>query len=130
MLTASDGGRPGVAERPFPNDRRKTPDRRGSWRGGRRDSDWIIRPPGALRRFDSLQRRVIQIGKWRIRIPFTSTTREVHPLVGLWALAILGALTFGAARTNYILIEVLYRRVATPVDQQPTPAHNRVPLHT
>jgi hypothetical protein len=29
-------------------DRRVLPDRREKWRGGRRDSDWIERPPGAL----------------------------------------------------------------------------------
>ncbi|HSC27967.1 MAG TPA: hypothetical protein VLD67_11875 [Vicinamibacterales bacterium] len=28
-------------------DRRKGPDRRTAWRGGRRDSDWLNRPPGA-----------------------------------------------------------------------------------
>lgn len=32
-------------------DRRQQPDRRATWRGGRRDSDWISRPPGALARF-------------------------------------------------------------------------------
>lgn len=130
MLSPSDSGRPGVAERPFPNDRRKTPDRRGSWRGGRRDSDWITRPPGALRRFDSLQRRVVQVGVWRVPVPFTSTTRQVHPFLGLWALLIVGTLTFGAAKTNYILIEALYDRVATPVDQRPTSADDRIPLDT
>jgi hypothetical protein len=31
-------------------DRRKSPDRRAVWRGGRRDADWIHRPPGALSR--------------------------------------------------------------------------------
>jgi|APDOM4702015191_1054821.scaffolds.fasta_scaffold247017_2 hypothetical protein len=29
-------------------DRRRAPDRRGGWRGGRRDTDWLSRPPGAL----------------------------------------------------------------------------------
>jgi hypothetical protein len=33
-------------------DRRRTPDRRTAWRGGRRDSDWINRPPGALARLE------------------------------------------------------------------------------
>ncbi|HXW04119.1 MAG TPA: hypothetical protein VD833_02725 [Vicinamibacterales bacterium] len=28
-------------------DRRRNPDRRALWRGGRRDSDWTERPPGA-----------------------------------------------------------------------------------
>jgi hypothetical protein len=31
-------------------DRRRTPDRRAAWRGGRRDADWLQRPPGALAR--------------------------------------------------------------------------------
>jgi hypothetical protein len=34
----------------FVVDRRRTPDRRTVWRGGRRDSDWISRPPGAWAR--------------------------------------------------------------------------------
>jgi hypothetical protein len=32
----------------FAVDRRNGSDRRGPWRGGRRDSDWINRPQGAL----------------------------------------------------------------------------------
>jgi hypothetical protein len=32
-------------------ERRRTPDRRAVWRGGRRDSDWINRPPSALDTF-------------------------------------------------------------------------------
>jgi hypothetical protein len=31
-------------------ERRRRPDRRRTWRGGRRDSDWINRPPGVLSR--------------------------------------------------------------------------------
>ena len=38
-------------------DRRKTPDRRTIWRGGRRDSDWHDRPDGALGRFAAEQAR-------------------------------------------------------------------------
>jgi hypothetical protein len=38
---------------PFIVERRRSPDRRTVWRGGRRDSDWINRPPGAL---DRMQR--------------------------------------------------------------------------
>ena len=34
----------------FGLERRKRPDRREVWRGGRRDSDWLNRPPGALDR--------------------------------------------------------------------------------
>jgi hypothetical protein len=33
----------------FAVDRRRTPDRRGRWRGGRRDTDWTLnRPAGVL----------------------------------------------------------------------------------
>ena len=35
---------------PFLMDRRRAPDRRVEWRGGRRDSDWHTRPPGAWAR--------------------------------------------------------------------------------
>jgi hypothetical protein len=28
-------------------ERRRQPDRRTTWRGGRRDTDWMNRPPGA-----------------------------------------------------------------------------------
>ena len=31
-------------------ERRRQPDRRTVWRGGRRDTDWINRPPGAWER--------------------------------------------------------------------------------
>jgi hypothetical protein len=41
----------------FTYDRRRSPDRRDSWRGGRRDSDWINRPPGAWDRFQKRQQR-------------------------------------------------------------------------
>ena len=33
-------------------ERRKNPDRRITWRGGRRDSDWLNRLPGALAKLD------------------------------------------------------------------------------
>jgi hypothetical protein len=33
-------------------DRRRTPDRRAVWRGGRRDSDWVNRPLGGLDRLE------------------------------------------------------------------------------
>ncbi len=36
-------------------DRRRNPDRRAVWRGGRRDSDWINRPPDALARLEAKQ---------------------------------------------------------------------------
>jgi hypothetical protein len=35
---------------PFLMDRRRTPERRTIWRGGRRDSDWRNRPLGAWNR--------------------------------------------------------------------------------
>ena len=37
-------------------DRRKNPDRRTTWRGGRRDSDWTNRPPDALTRLEAAQK--------------------------------------------------------------------------
>jgi hypothetical protein len=37
-------------------DRRRTPDRRKEWRGGRRDTDWINRPPDSLARLQAAQR--------------------------------------------------------------------------
>jgi hypothetical protein len=43
-------------------DRRGSPDRRLTWRGGRRDSDWMSRPPGALER---LERCVPKLSVWR-----------------------------------------------------------------
>jgi len=48
---------------PLAVDRRRMPDRRTEWRGGRRDSDWINRPPGALARFESA--RPSPGGRWR-----------------------------------------------------------------
>jgi hypothetical protein len=49
VLDASDI--PGPAA---PIDRRRTADRRTVWRGGRRDSDWVNRPPDA---WQNLERR-------------------------------------------------------------------------
>jgi hypothetical protein len=37
-------------------DRRRNPDRRAQWRGGRRDSDWTNRPPDALARLEAADR--------------------------------------------------------------------------
>jgi len=37
---------------PIVFERRKNPDRRTEWRGGRRDSDWTNRPPDALERLE------------------------------------------------------------------------------
>jgi hypothetical protein len=102
-------------------DRRKSPDRRSTWRGGRRDSDWIDRPPGALHRFERLQRRVVQVGRWRIAVPFTGSARRVHPFLGLWALAIVAVLTFAVARTNFVLLGVLFERIAPNSPQRSAP---------
>jgi len=102
-------------------DRRKSPDRRSTWRGGRRDSDWIHRPPGALRRFEQLQRRVVQVGKWRIPVPFTGSARRVHPFLGLWALTIVAVLTFAVARTNFLLLGVLFQSIAPDTPQRSAP---------
>ena len=38
-------------------ERRRSPDRRTTWRGGRRDSDWQDRPLGALDRLEAAARR-------------------------------------------------------------------------
>jgi hypothetical protein len=103
-------------------DRRKSPDRRKTWRGGRRDSDWLHRPPGALRRFEKLQRRVVQVGKWRVPVPFTGSGRRVHPFLGLWALAIAAILTFAVARTNFVLLQVLFERMAPDSPPRSAPA--------
>jgi hypothetical protein len=42
-------------------DRRCNPDRRTVWRGGRRDSDWTNRPPGAWERLDAESRPVVRL---------------------------------------------------------------------
>ena len=42
-------------------DRRRTPDRRAIWRGGRRDSDWLNRPIGGLGRLE----RETKLSAWR-----------------------------------------------------------------
>ena len=46
-------------------DRRRCPDRRMAWRGGRRDADWINRPPGVLARAERSQRRRVAWQQWR-----------------------------------------------------------------
>jgi hypothetical protein len=54
---------------PFPDRRRATSDRRGEWRGGRRDSDWLTRPAGAQIRLElpplplSMWRRLFSFGR-------------------------------------------------------------------
>lgn len=42
-------------------ERRRTRDRRKVWRGGRRDSDWVNRPTGALDRLE----REATVSAWR-----------------------------------------------------------------
>ena len=45
-------------------ERRHTQDRRETWRGGRRDSDWTSRPPGAL---TDMKRRLLRgstLARW------------------------------------------------------------------
>ena len=37
-------------------ERRRTPDRRKEWRGGRRDSDWVNRPLDSLARLEARRR--------------------------------------------------------------------------
>jgi len=51
-------------------DRRKTPDRRKEWRGGRRDTDWINRPPDALAKLAARQSK--------------STLRKIFSVLHLW----------------------------------------------
>jgi hypothetical protein len=64
---------------PFIMDRRRTPDRRATWRGGRRDTDWQHRPPGtwdrvATQAWDS-EARTARLGtppgplaRWRLAL--------------------------------------------------------------
>jgi len=52
-------------------ERRQTPDRRETWRGGRRDSDWISRPPGALT-------------EWQLRTPTPARWRSLLTMLHLW----------------------------------------------
>jgi len=51
-------------------DRRLSPDRRTTWRGGRRDSDWVNRPPGSLARMQRSERA----GAWRRWLTTARTT--------------------------------------------------------
>ncbi len=55
---------------PFPPalDRRRTPDRRAVWRGGRRDSDWVNRPLGAMDRFAAEHSAQQARAAWKRRI--------------------------------------------------------------
>ena len=130
MATTDHRGSQSALEPPtFMYDRRKSPDRRDSWRGGRRDSDWISRPPGALRRFEKLQRRAVRFGKWRVPLPFTGSGRRVHPFLGLWGLLIVAVLTFSAARTNQVLLEVLFEIVTRPPNQQPLSADDGIVMN-
>jgi len=57
-------------------DRRRNQDRRQTWRGGRRDSDWVRRPPGALERLDHPAPKA---SAWRRWLP--ELTRNPQPKV-------------------------------------------------
>jgi hypothetical protein len=52
-------------------DRRRLPDRRSQWRGGRRDSDWQSRPAGALALLTATERE-------------TSLLRRMLAAINLW----------------------------------------------
>jgi hypothetical protein len=54
---------PDVPAAPVLMDRRKTPDRRIEWRGGRRDSDWVNRPLDAWPTMEAKQRRLTALRK-------------------------------------------------------------------
>jgi hypothetical protein len=47
-------------------DRRHLPDRRGWWRGGRRNTDWMSRPIGAWRH---LEQRLSPWRQWISKLP-------------------------------------------------------------
>jgi hypothetical protein len=51
-------------------ERRHEPDRRTSWRGGRRNTDWTNRPPGA---WAQLERQQSSWHYWFARLPFRDT---------------------------------------------------------
>jgi len=45
-------------------DRRRTPDRRTVWRGGRRDSDWTINRPQGVLALEPDTQRVNVLRRW------------------------------------------------------------------
>jgi hypothetical protein len=47
-------------------ERRHQPDRRRFWRGGRRNSDWTMRPPGAWRH---MERQLAPWRQWIAKLP-------------------------------------------------------------
>ena len=60
---------------PFVLDRRRTPDRRSTWRGGRRDSDWLNRPPhAALEGIES--DTAVSTGSWRTLLHSLHLSRD------------------------------------------------------
>ena len=60
----------------FVADRRRTPDRRTPWRGGRRDTDWTVnRPSGVLDRLASS--RTEWFAPWRRWVP-TRDSSQPH----------------------------------------------------
>ena len=44
-------------------DRRKNRDRRAQWRGGRRDSDWVNRPPDAWAKLQTRENRMLSFSR-------------------------------------------------------------------
>lgn len=62
-------------------DRRRAPDRRRVWRGGRRDSDWLDRPIGGLNRFE---RQVEKAERQAERQAKLSGWRRVLSTLHLW----------------------------------------------
>jgi len=55
-------------------ERRRTPDRRQCWRGGRRNTDWINRPAGAWRH---LEQQSSPWRQWLAKLP-GHITRVIH----------------------------------------------------
>jgi hypothetical protein len=53
----------------FAVERRVSKDRRGPWRGGRRDTDWTNRPPGALSQLATRTARADRLAAWRRLVP-------------------------------------------------------------
>jgi hypothetical protein len=62
-------------------DRRRTPDRRRFWRGGRRDSDWLDRPIGGLDRFEREMEKAERRAERRAKL---SGWRRVLSTLHLW----------------------------------------------
>lgn len=59
-------------------DRRRSADRRSYWRGGRRDSDWLTRPAGALEILDHGARPMAADTRWRLGSVFAWSLPSRH----------------------------------------------------